>query len=98
MRQRHRSGLSAAARQVALCGENLAFVTLVQVLLPPEDDLCAEFLLAFFNFFLRFYLFIHKRGRDTGRGRRSLHVGSPMQDLIPGPWHHDLSQRQIPNR
>ena len=40
----------------------------------------------------RFYLFIHERhrerGRDTGRGRSRLHVGSPMQDLIPGPWDH----------
>ena len=51
-----------------------------------------------FDFLKRFYLFIHERhterGRDTGRGRSRLPVGSPMQDLIPGPWDHDLSQNQ----
>ena len=25
------------------------------------------------------------RGRDTGRGRSRLPVGSPVSDLIPGP-------------
>ena len=34
--------------------------------------------------FLRFYLFIHKRCRDTGRGRSKLHAGSPMAGLDPG--------------
>ena len=38
---------------------------------------------------LRFYLFIHERhrerGRDIGRGRSRLPVGSLMQDSIPGP-------------
>ena len=34
-----------------------------------------------------------KRGRDIGRGRSRLPVGSLMQDSIPGPWDHDLSQR-----
>ena len=39
--------------------------------------------------FLRFYLFIHERqrqrerGKDTGRGRSSLHAGSPTWDSIP---------------
>ena len=45
-----------------------------------------------------FYLFIHERrterGRETGRGRSRLPLGSPMQDSIPGPWDHDLSRRQ----
>ena len=31
-------------------------------------------------------------GRDTGRGRSRLPVGSPMQDSIAGPQDHDLSQ------
>ena len=46
-----------------------------------------------------FYLFMRdtERGRDIGRGRSRLPVGSPMQDSIPGPWDHDLSQRQILN-
>ena len=51
--------------------------------------------------FKRFYLFIHERhterGRDTGRGRSRLPVGSPMWDSIPGPQDHDLSQRQMLN-
>ena len=52
-------------------------------------------------FFLRFYLFIHERhrerGRDIGRGRSRLPVGSPMWDSIPGPQDQDLSQRQTLN-
>ena len=35
-----------------------------------------------------------ERGRDTGRGRSRLPAGSPMQDSIPGPQDHDLSQRR----
>ena len=55
-----------------------------------------------FFFFLRFYLFIHKRhregGRNKGRGKRSrLRAGSPMWDLIPGLRDHALSQRQMLN-
>ena len=38
-----------------------------------------------------------ERGRDTGRGRSRLHAGSLMQDSIPGPWGHALSQRQTLN-
>ena len=52
-------------------------------------------------YFSRFYLFIHERrterGRDTGRGRSRLPVGSPMRDSIPGPWGHTLSRRQALN-
>ena len=49
-----------------------------------------------YNFFLRFYLFIHEghrekeRQRDTGRGRSRLHAGSPMWDSIPGLQDHAL--------
>ena len=32
---------------------------------------------------------------DIGRGRDRLPVGSPMWDSIPGPWDHNLSQRQM---
>ena len=39
-----------------------------------------------------------ERGRDTGRGRSSLHVGSPMRNSIPGPQGHILGPRQAPNR
>ena len=35
-----------------------------------------------------------ERQRDTGRGRSRFHVGEPDAGLIPGPWGHDLSQRQ----
>ena len=35
--------------------------------------------------------------RDTGRGKSRFPEGSQMLDLIPGPWDHDLSQRQVPN-
>ena len=38
-----------------------------------------------------------ERGRDTGRGRSRFPAGSPMQDSIPGPWDHNLSQRQMLN-
>ena len=39
---------------------------------------------------------MRETGRDIGRGERSkLLEGSPMQDSIPGPQDHDLSQRQI---
>ena len=45
------------------------------------------------------YLFMkhRERGRDTSRGRSRLLTGSPMWDLIPGPWDHSLSWRQTPN-
>ena len=39
-----------------------------------------------------------ERGRDTGRGKSRLPVGSLMQDSIPGPGDHDQSRRQTPNR
>ena len=46
-------------------------------------------------------LFIHERhrerGRDTGRGRSRFPRGSLLWDSIPGPWDHDLSQRQMFN-
>ena len=51
----------------------------------------------FFLSFLRFYLFIHERhterGRNIGRGRGMLPVGSLIQDSIPGRWDHNLNQR-----
>ena len=52
-------------------------------------------------FFLRFliYLFMRDtdRGRDVGRGRSRLPMGSLMWDSILGPQDHDLSQRQTLN-
>ena len=54
-----------------------------------------------FFVFQRFYLFIHERhterGRDIGSGRSRLPEGSPRWDSIPGPWDHNLSQRQTLN-
>ena len=32
-----------------------------------------------------------ERGRNIGRGRRRIPVGSLMWDWVPGPWDHDLS-------
>ena len=32
--------------------------------------------------------------RDTPREAETQAVGSPMQDSIPRPWGHNLSQRQ----
>ncbi|XP_048959912.1 small ribosomal subunit protein bS1m isoform X2 [Canis lupus baileyi] len=40
------------------------------------------------------YLFMRDTARDMGRRRSRLPVGSPMQNSIPGPWDHTLSQRQ----
>ena len=34
---------------------------------------------------------------DIGRRRSRLPTESLMQDSIPGPWDHDLSQRQMLN-
>ena len=34
-----------------------------------------------------------ERGRDIGRGRSKLLMGTLMWDLISGPWDHNLSQR-----
>ena len=34
------------------------------------------------------------RDRDIGRGRSRLFARSPMQDLIPGTWDHNLGQRE----
>ena len=55
----------------------------------------------YFLFYFLKILFIHKRhrerGRDTDRERSMLPVGSLIWDLIPGPWDHDLSQRQMLN-
>ena len=36
-----------------------------------------------------------EKGRDIGRGKSGLLAGSLMQDSIPGPWDHALSQRQM---
>ena len=36
-----------------------------------------------------------ERSRDIGRERSRLPAGNLMQDLIPGPWDHDLSQFAI---
>ena len=58
----------------------------------------------FFHFFHQMFfniILIHEkqteRGRDIDRGRSRLPIGSLMWDLIPGPWYHDLSQRQTLN-
>ena len=37
------------------------------------------------------------KGRDKGKGRSWPPVESLMGDSIPGPWDHDLSQKQTLN-
>ena len=51
----------------------------------------------FFEGFIDSFMKDTERGRDIGRGRSRLPVGILMQDSIPGPQDHDLSQRQMPN-
>ena len=53
--------------------------------------------LFFFKDFIYSWVTQRERGRDTGRGRSRLPAGNPMLDLIPQPWDHDLSQRQMLN-
>ena len=59
------------------------------------------FIFIYFVFFFKgfIYLFIRdkQRDRDIGRGRSRLSVGTLIQDSIPGPRDHDLSQRQTLN-
>ena len=66
-----------------------------------QGNRCDSVIIFFILFFLRFCLFIHERyaerGRDLGRGRSRLPVGSLMCDSIPGPRDHDLSQKQTLN-
>ena len=41
--------------------------------------------------------YLYERHREIGKGRSRLPVRSLMQDSIPGPWDHDLSQRHTLN-
>ena len=55
-----------------------------------------------YQLFKKEYLFIHERhrergGRGIGRRRSRLPMGNLMQNLIPGPQDHDLSQMQMLN-
>ena len=52
----------------------------------------------FWNFFLRFRLFIHERHRDTGRGRSRLHAGRLIWDSILGLQDHAVGCREALNR
>ena len=53
------------------------------------------------NVFKDFTYFFHDRrrekGRNTGNGRSRFSKRSQMWDSIPGPWDHNLSQRQMLN-
>ena len=55
------------------------------------------FIFLFFKKYFFIYSWKTQKGRDIGRGRSRFPVGSPMQDSIPGPQDHDLSQRQTLN-
>ena len=64
-----------------------------QIVLQKKEEL-----IKFIFIFLRFYFFMRNteregvRGRDTGRGRSSLHAGTLMWDLIPGLQDHALGR------
>ena len=51
----------------------------------------------FFKDFIDLLMRDTERGRDTGRGRSKVPMGSLMWDLIPGPRDHTLRQRQMLN-
>ena len=65
-----------------------------------EDDLRVG--LGRKNFFKDLFIYLSEREREStsrgvaGRGRRKAphRARSLMQDLIPGPWDHDLNRRQ----
>ena len=61
---------------------------------PPQLE---RALLIYFWGFIYLFMRHTERGKDTGRGRSRLPVGSLMWDSIPGPWDHDLSQGQMLN-
>ena len=55
-------------------------------------------ILSFYVFIFKYFiLLIHEGGRDTGRWRTRAPHGEPNAGPIPGPWDHDLSQKQILN-
>ena len=54
-----------------------------------------EFLIYFLKAFI--YLFMRDTGRQGHRGKSRFPAGTLMQDWIPGPQDHDLSQRQVLN-
>ena len=71
---------------------------------PPRDPQNTNFdykAFLFVSFLKRFNLFILERhregGRDIGRRRSRLPVGSLMQGSIPGPRDYDSSQKQMLN-
>ena len=51
----------------------------------------------FFKILFIYYDRHRERGRDIAKGRSRIPMGSLMQDSIPGPQDHDLSQRQMLN-
>ena len=85
------------------------YISFWQIHWPPlemkiiDTDLCkfALMQLRYMFQFLKKILFIHERhrvrGRDIGRGRSKLPAGNLRQNSIPGPWDHDLGQRQMVN-
>ena len=45
------------------------------------------------------YLFMRDREREAERQReKQAPCGKPDMELHPGPWDHDLSQRQMLNQ
>ena len=56
------------------------------------------FILFYFILFVKDFIYLFMRDRDTGRGRSRLHAGSPMWDLIPELQDDIMSRRQMLNR
>ena len=59
------------------------------------------FLLSGFFLFVKIFIYLFERAQPGGATEGeagNLLSREPMQGLIPGPWDHDLSQRQMLNQ
>ena len=60
-----------------------------------NGELNIFFSISYLLFFKKDFIYIFMRDTERGRGRSRLPTGSLMWDLIPGPWDHALSRRQM---
>ena len=68
-----------------------------QCIMKSALHLKSEYLGKFLKHILFIYSWEGERSRDTSRGRSRLPVEILMQEFIPGPSDHDLSQTQMLN-